>query len=61
MDYVYFVSEGRIVAEGTADDIRNSPTPYVHQFVWGETDGPVPFQYPAPAYAEDIFGGAAHA
>jgi phospholipid/cholesterol/gamma-HCH transport system ATP-binding protein len=60
VDYVYFVSEGRIVAEGTADDIRNSPTPYVHQFVWGETDGPVPFQYPAPAYAEDIFGAAAH-
>jgi len=61
VDYVYFVSEGRIVAEGTADDIRNSSTPYVHQFVWGEADGPVPFQYPAPSYAEDIFGEAAHA
>lgn len=61
VDYVYFVSEGRIVAEGTADDIRNSPTPYVHQFIWGEADGPVPFQYPAPSYAEDIFGEAVHA
>ncbi len=59
VDYIYFVSEGKIVAEGTAEDIRQSDKPYVHQFVWGETDGPVAFQYPAPAYAEDIFGRVA--
>ena len=47
VDYIYFVSEGKIVAEGTADEIRQSQTPYVHQFVWGEADGPVPFHYPA--------------
>ena len=55
VDYVYFVSEGRIVAEGTAEEIKASGTPYVHQFIWGETDGPVPFQYPAPPYREEIF------
>jgi len=54
VDYVYFVSEGVIVAEGTADDIRASNLPYVHQFVHGEADGPVPFHYPAPAYADDL-------
>lgn len=54
VDYIYFVSEGRIVAEGTADEIRQSELPYVHQFVWGEPDGPVAFQYPAPPYADDI-------
>jgi phospholipid/cholesterol/gamma-HCH transport system ATP-binding protein len=54
VDYVYFVSEGVIVAEGTADDIRASDLPYVHQFVHGEADGPVPFHYPAPAYADDL-------
>ena len=48
VDYVYFVSEGVIVAEGTADEIRASGLPYVHQFVHGESDGPVPFHYPAP-------------
>lgn len=58
VDYVYFVSEGKIVAEGTAEDIRNSGTPYVHQFVWGEADGPVAFQYPAPPYGEEIFNKA---
>jgi phospholipid/cholesterol/gamma-HCH transport system ATP-binding protein len=49
VDYVYFVSEGVIVAEGTPDEIRASTLPYVHQFVWGEMDGPVPFHYPAPS------------
>ncbi|MFP5506101.1 MAG: ABC transporter ATP-binding protein [Gammaproteobacteria bacterium] len=54
VDYVYFVSEGVIVAEGTAAEIVASGLPYVHQFVHGEADGPVPFHYPAPAYAEDL-------
>lgn len=54
VDYVYFVSEGKIVAQGTAEEIRNSPAPYVHQFVWGEADGPVPFQFPARPYREEL-------
>ena len=58
VDYVYFVSEGVIVAEGTADDIRASDLPYVHQFVHGEADGPVSFHYPAPAYVDDLGLGA---
>ena len=57
VDYVYFVSAGKIVAEGTAEEIKASKTPYVHQFVWGEADGPVPFQYPARAYGEEIMEG----
>jgi phospholipid/cholesterol/gamma-HCH transport system ATP-binding protein len=54
VDYVYFVSDGKIVAEGTAEEIQNSSAPYVHQFVWGEADGPVPFQYPARPYGEEM-------
>ena len=54
VDYVYFVSEGRIVAEGTPDELKDTDIPYVHQFVWGETDGPVPFHYPARRYAEEL-------
>ncbi|MDQ5887690.1 MAG: hypothetical protein RL210_2678 [Pseudomonadota bacterium] len=57
VDYVYFVSEGVIVAQGTPDEIRASKMPFVHQFVKGEPDGPVPFQYPAPDYADDLLGG----
>ncbi len=55
VDYIYFVSGGKIVAEGTADEIKHSTAPYVHQFVWGEADGPVPFHYPANLpYGEDM-------
>lgn len=48
VDYIYFVSDGRIVAKGTPDEIRASTDPFVHQFVNAEADGPVPFHYPAP-------------
>jgi len=54
VDYVYFVSEGVIEAQGTADEIRASTLPFVHQFVHGEEDGPVPFHYPAQSYAADL-------
>jgi phospholipid/cholesterol/gamma-HCH transport system ATP-binding protein len=54
VDYIYFVSAGRIVAEGTVEEIRASKTPFVHQFVWGEADGPVPFHVTAPPYAEQL-------
>jgi phospholipid/cholesterol/gamma-HCH transport system ATP-binding protein len=56
VDYIYFVADGRIVAQGTAEEVRASRAPYVHQFVWGEVDGPVPFQYPAADYRTDLFG-----
>jgi phospholipid/cholesterol/gamma-HCH transport system ATP-binding protein len=50
VDYIYFISEGRIIAEGTAAEVKASKAPFVHQFVWGEADGPVPFHYPAADY-----------
>jgi len=57
VDYVYFVSSGRIVAQGTPDEIRASTDPFVHQFVHAEADGPVPFHYPAPPMAASLIGG----
>jgi len=55
-DYVYFVANGVVAAEGTPDDLRNSTLPFVHQFVHGEKDGPVPFHYTAGDYAQDLLG-----
>ncbi len=54
VDYVYFVSDGAIIAEGTADDIRASGESFVKQFVHGEMDGPIPFQYPGRDYNSDL-------
>lgn len=58
VDYIYFISEGRVVAEGTPDEIRNTSDPFVHQFVHAEADGPVPFHYPAGDYTTALVGGA---
>ena len=60
VDYVYFMADGAIVAQGTPDEIRKSKAPFVHQFVWGETDGPLPFHMPGAPYAADLGMKAAH-
>jgi len=57
VDYVYFVSEGVVVAEGTPEQLSKSDMPFVHQFVHGEADGPVPFHYPAPDYKREMLRG----
>jgi phospholipid/cholesterol/gamma-HCH transport system ATP-binding protein len=54
VDYVYFVSAGRVVAEGRPEELRRASEPFVQQFVRGEPDGPIPFHYPAPGYAADL-------
>jgi phospholipid/cholesterol/gamma-HCH transport system ATP-binding protein len=59
VDYLYFMSAGRIVGEGTPDEVRASKDPFVRQFVHGETDGPVPFHYAARPYATDVGLGEA--
>jgi phospholipid/cholesterol/gamma-HCH transport system ATP-binding protein len=53
-DYVYFLSGGKIVAQGTPAEMRASSDPYVKQFVNAEPDGPVPFHYPGKSLAEDL-------
>jgi phospholipid/cholesterol/gamma-HCH transport system ATP-binding protein len=54
VDYLYFVSGGRIVAQGTPDEVRASRDPFVRQFVDGEADGPVPFHVKAPSLEEEF-------
>ena len=54
VDYVYFMANGVIRAEGTPGEIRASKEDFVHQFVHGEMDGPVPFHYPSRDYRQDL-------
>ncbi|MDP1558218.1 MAG: ABC transporter ATP-binding protein [Nitrosomonas sp.] len=54
VDYVYFIADGVIAAEGTPQEVSQSVAPFVHQFVHGEEEGPVPFHYPADAYGMDL-------
>ncbi|WP_373986966.1 ABC transporter ATP-binding protein [Duganella sp. BuS-21] len=53
-DYIYFLSQGKVVAQGTPKQMVESLDPYVKQFIHAEADGPVPFQYPGKSLAEDM-------
>ncbi|MCD6707697.1 MAG: ABC transporter ATP-binding protein [Thiobacillus sp.] len=53
-DYVYFIHDGVVVAEGNAAEMADSSDPFVHQFVHARPDGPVAFQYPSRPYAEEL-------
>jgi phospholipid/cholesterol/gamma-HCH transport system ATP-binding protein len=48
------MSDGVIAASGAAAEMAKSRDPFVHQFLNGEPDGPVPFHYPHKAYAADL-------
>ena len=53
-DYVYMISDQKVAAEGTPEQLRDSEEPSVVQFLEGAPDGPVPFHYPARNLAEDF-------
>lgn len=57
-DYVYFLSKGKIVAQGTPLEMMATNDPFVKQFVYAEADGPVPFHYPGKSLCEDLDMGA---
>jgi phospholipid/cholesterol/gamma-HCH transport system ATP-binding protein len=57
---VLMATGGRIVAQGTPQELMDSTDPEVRQFVRGEPDGPVKFHYPAAPLAQDFgVGGPA--
>jgi phospholipid/cholesterol/gamma-HCH transport system ATP-binding protein len=54
VDYIYFISDGKVVAQGDVASIKASNDPFVKQFVNGEPDGPVRFHYPAKPLVEEF-------
>ncbi len=55
-DYVYVLSQGKVVGEGTPKALGRAQSPWVSQFMNGLADGPVPFHYPASDYMADLMG-----
>ncbi|MEI7532369.1 MAG: ABC transporter ATP-binding protein [Betaproteobacteria bacterium] len=53
-DYVYFIANGKIAAEGIPQELAKSSDPFVKQFIHAQPDGPVPFHYPGMAIAKDF-------
>lgn len=53
-DQVIILANGRIAAQGTPEEVRNSQDPMVLQFVNALSDGPVQFHYPGPTVEQDF-------
>jgi phospholipid/cholesterol/gamma-HCH transport system ATP-binding protein len=53
-DHVFLIANGKVVAQGNPKTIADDGSPWTRQFFGGESDGPVPFQYPADDYAEAL-------
>jgi len=53
-DYIYVISGGEVIGQGTPASINKSASPQVKQFIEGFPDGPVPFHYPALSLQEDF-------
>lgn len=53
-DYVYVISNGKIIGKGTPTELQASSSPAVIQFIQGLPDGVVPFHYPAPEFKSDF-------
>ena len=54
VDHVFFMADGRVVAEGPPGEVERADVPFVTQFVQGNVDGAVPFHFPAPGYRADL-------
>ncbi|MCX7101304.1 MAG: ATP-binding cassette domain-containing protein [Methylobacter sp.] len=53
-DYIYVLSDGKVVGQGTPKEIEQSDSDWVQQFMTGAADGPAHFHYPARDYVDDL-------
>ncbi|MDH3748807.1 MAG: ABC transporter ATP-binding protein [Gammaproteobacteria bacterium] len=55
-DCSYLISDGKVAASGSPEELNRASSDVVRQFMHGMADGPVAFHYQAPDYAEQLLG-----
>jgi phospholipid/cholesterol/gamma-HCH transport system ATP-binding protein len=55
-DRSYLISDGKVAASGSPDELNAATSELVRQFMHGMADGPVAFHFDAPNYAEQLLG-----
>ncbi len=55
-DCSYLISDGKVAASGSPDELNRASSELVRQFMHGMADGPVAFHFQAPDYAEQLLG-----
>ena len=53
-DRSYLISDGKVAASGSPDELNAANSELVRQFMHGMADGPVAFHFDAPNYAEQL-------
>ena len=56
VDYIYFIHDGIVVAQGETSEMIKSQDPFVRQFLHAEPDGPIAFHYPSKPYPQELIG-----
>ena len=56
-DKIVILYMGKVLAEGTPQEIRGSADPIVQQFITGSPDGPISFHATSKDYREDLLVG----
>lgn len=59
-DDIYLLSGGKVIDQGTPEQLQKSGSGWVEQFMQGLPDGPVPFHYPGTEFADDLLAGEEH-
>jgi phospholipid/cholesterol/gamma-HCH transport system ATP-binding protein len=55
-DRSFLLSDGKVAASGSPDELRTANSELVRQFMHGMADGPVAFHFDAPGYEEQLLG-----
>jgi phospholipid/cholesterol/gamma-HCH transport system ATP-binding protein len=53
-DQIFLLSGGKVVAQGSPQQLKANPSDIVKQFIGGLADGPVGFHFPAPDYFGEL-------
>lgn len=55
-DKIIVLGGGKVIGEGTPNELMNSDIPEIKQFMSGLPDGPVAYHYPADEYHQEMLG-----
>ena len=55
-DYIYIIANGKVMCQGTPQQVAAERSEWVRQFMDGLPDGPVHFHYPAEPLGQDLLG-----